>query len=77
MTQPKLTIAQLYPRQMNLYGDWGNVLTLKKRIEWRGIDVEVIEYHPGDDFAKVAQTADTGVTGWDWRFVCAFNLCFQ
>ncbi len=27
--------------------------------------------------AKVAQTADTGVTGWDWRFGCAFNLCFQ
>ena len=63
MTQPKLTIAQLYPRQMNLYGDWGNVLTLKKRIEWRGIDVEVIEYHPGDDFSGVAQTADILVGG--------------
>ena len=27
--------------------------------------------------AKAAQTADTGATGCDWRFVCAFNLCFQ
>ena len=27
--------------------------------------------------AKAAQTADTGVTGWDWRFGCAFSLCFQ
>ena len=63
MTQPKLTIAQLYPRQMNLYGDWGNVLALKKRIEWRGIDVEVIEYHPGDDFSGVAQTAEILVGG--------------
>ena len=27
--------------------------------------------------AKAAQTADTGVTGCDWRFVCALNLCFQ
>ena len=27
--------------------------------------------------AKIAQTADTGVTGWDWRFGCAINLCFQ
>ena len=27
--------------------------------------------------AKAAQTADTGATGWDWRFGCAFNLCFQ
>jgi hypothetical protein len=27
--------------------------------------------------AKVAQTANTGATGWDWRFGCAFNRCFQ
>jgi hypothetical protein len=27
--------------------------------------------------AKAAQTADTGATGWDWRFGCVFNLCFQ
>ena len=27
--------------------------------------------------AKAAQTANTGATDCDWRFVCAFNLCFQ
>ena len=27
--------------------------------------------------AKAAQTANTGATGWDWRFGCAFSLCFQ
>ena len=27
--------------------------------------------------AKAAQTAVTGATGWDWRFGCAFSLCFQ
>ena len=27
--------------------------------------------------AKAAQTADTGVTAWEWRFVCAINLCSQ
>ena len=27
--------------------------------------------------AKAAQTANTGATGCDWRFVCALNLCFQ
>ena len=59
----KLTIAQLYPRQMNLYGDWGNVLALKKRIEWRGIEAEIIEYHPGDDFEYIAQAADILVGG--------------
>lgn len=59
----KLTIAQMYPQQMNLYGDWGNVLTLKKRIEWRDTEVEVIDYNPGDDFAKIAKTADILVGG--------------
>ena len=27
--------------------------------------------------AKVAQTADTGATAWEWCFCCAFNPCFQ
>ena len=37
----KITIAQLYPRDMNLYGDWGNTLVLKKRLERRGFEVEI------------------------------------
>ena len=59
----RLVIAQLYPRQMNLYGDWGNVLALKKRLEWRGIETEVIEYNPGDNFIDIAQNADILVGG--------------
>lgn len=43
-----ITILQLYPHDMNIYGDWGNVLTLKRRLEWRGYTVEVIGYNPGD-----------------------------
>ncbi|RRD49023.1 type 1 glutamine amidotransferase [Arachnia propionica] len=48
-----IRIIQLYPRHMNLYGDQGNVLVLRKRLEWRGFDVEVIDHDPGDetDFA--------------------------
>ena len=44
----KIKIAQLYPRDMSLYGDWGNTLTLKKRLEWRGFTVEIIDHNPGD-----------------------------
>lgn len=33
---------------MNIYGDWGNVLTLKRRAEWHGYEVELLEYNPGD-----------------------------
>ncbi len=35
---PVLRIAHLYPDLLNLYGDKGNVLTLAKRLEWRGIE---------------------------------------
>ena len=45
-----ITILQLYPHDMNIYGDWGNVLTLKKRLEWRGFDVNLTEHNVGDAF---------------------------
>ncbi len=37
---------------MNIYGDYGNILVLKRRAEWRGYKVEVIDYNPGDNFPK-------------------------
>jgi len=40
----KITIGHLYPELLNLYGDRGNIQTLRKRLEWRGIDAEVREY---------------------------------
>jgi CobQ-like glutamine amidotransferase family enzyme len=35
---------------MNIYGDMGNVLCLKKRLEWYGYEPKVIEYNQGDTF---------------------------
>lgn len=37
---------------MNIYGDHGNMLVLKKRLEWSGYDVNVIEYNQGDAFPE-------------------------
>lgn len=37
----QLRIAHLYPEQMNIYGDRGNILTLVQRCRWRDIQVEV------------------------------------
>ena len=37
-----LRLAHLYPDQMNIYGDRGNVLTLGQRCAWRDIDLEVV-----------------------------------
>ena len=45
-----ITILQLYPRDMNIYGDWGNTLTLKRRLEWHGYTAVLAEYNPGDTF---------------------------
>jgi lipid II isoglutaminyl synthase (glutamine-hydrolysing) len=45
---PVLRIAHLYPKQMNLYGDRGNVLTLVKRVQWRGWQIELRTLDIGD-----------------------------
>lgn len=37
----ELTITHLYPDDMNLYGDLGNIITLKRRCELRGINVNI------------------------------------
>jgi len=36
-----LVIAHLYPLEMNIYGDTGNVIALTRRLQWRGLDVRV------------------------------------
>jgi CobQ-like glutamine amidotransferase family enzyme len=45
-----VVIAHLYPRDMNIYGDIGNVIALCRRLEWRGIDVEVRPVDVGNSF---------------------------
>ena len=52
MTERPLHLLHLYPRDMNIYGDMGNLLTLKRRAEWHGYEVKVINYNPGDVFPK-------------------------
>ncbi len=44
----KLTVHHLYADMMNLYGDRGNVISIKKRCEWRGIPVEVVDVGLGE-----------------------------
>ena len=46
----KIRILNLYPDEMNIYGDSGNVLTLTRRLQWHGYNPEVIFLHPGDSF---------------------------
>lgn len=44
----ELNICHLYPDVLNLYGDRGNVLTMKKRLEWRGVGCNVNELPLGE-----------------------------
>jgi len=44
-----LVLVHLYPREMNIYGDTGNVLVLRRRLEWRGLAVTVVPVSIGDD----------------------------
>jgi hypothetical protein len=44
----KISIAHLYPKLLNLYGDMGNIITLIKRCQWRGISVDFEEINIGD-----------------------------
>lgn len=52
MNDKSITILQIYSKDMNIYGDWGNVLVLKRRLEWHGITARVKEYNPGDAFPE-------------------------
>lgn len=46
-----LTIGHLYPDQLNLYGDRGNILALRQRCRLRGIELRVVGLGVGDALA--------------------------
>lgn len=50
----QITITHLYPNELNIYGDRGNIIALSKRLGWRGYGVKIEEVHPGHhyDFTK-------------------------
>jgi CobQ-like glutamine amidotransferase family enzyme len=49
-----LCLVHLYPREMNIYGDTGNVIVLRQRLHWRGRAVEVVAVQVGDDIPTQA-----------------------
>src|SRR5436853_1736573 len=55
VSEATLRIAHLYADEMNIYGDRGNILTLAKRAQWRGISVSVdpIGRGPAPDLSGV------------------------
>ena len=62
MRRIRLTIHHLYADMMNLYGDRGNVIAIKKRAEWRGLPVEVVDVGLGESI-KPTSSADLFLFG--------------
>ncbi len=56
----ELKICHLYPDVLNLYGDRGNILCMRRRLEWRGIGCEITELPLG---------ADDPLTDYDLFFI--------
>jgi len=50
MSLDGLRLLALYPEQMNIYADRGNILFLQRRCEWRGIPFAYAAAGPGDGF---------------------------
>lgn len=50
-----LTITHLYPDYLNLYGDTGNLIVLRRRCQWMGIDCTVNALTMGE----IAQSGQT------------------
>jgi lipid II isoglutaminyl synthase (glutamine-hydrolysing) len=48
----ELRLLALYPEQMNIYADRGNILFLKRRCEWRGIDFAYSSAGLGEEFDR-------------------------
>lgn len=49
-----LRLLALYPEQMNIYADRGNIVFLQRRCEWRGIGFEHATAGPGERFDSAA-----------------------
>ena len=51
---PGLRLLALYPEQMNIYADRGNVIFLQRRCEWRGLGFSYAASGPGESFDPAA-----------------------
>lgn len=50
MTKQVINVLQLYPKDMNIYGDHGNLLVIQRRLEWYGYEPRITHYNVGDSF---------------------------
>ena len=55
-----IRIVHLYPRELGINGDVGNVTALRRRAQWRGASAEVIGVGAGDALPADAHLVHVG-----------------
>ena len=68
---PEISILHMYPREMNIYGDYGNITALKKRTHWRGLGAKVFQLHIGGKITDETgnEVADKTISDFDIYFM--------
>ncbi len=57
---PPLRILHLFPRELGINGDVGNVTALVKRALWRGLEATVHRHDVGDEFVTAVDVIHVG-----------------
>ena len=62
----ELRICHLYPDVLNLYGDRGNLICMRRRLQWRGIDCHTEEAPIGSDldFSRFDEEDLSALENW-------------
>jgi len=60
MTSRQIHIVHLYPKEMNIYGDNGNVLVVAQRAKWHGVAVKVTKVGVGESLPVDADIVISG-----------------
>lgn len=45
---PTVRLCHLYPNELNIYADRGNIAVLRRRLQWRGLSIQITEAGPDD-----------------------------
>ena len=55
-----IVVLHLYPRELGINGDVGNVMALAKRAEWRGMSLTVVDHEIGAALPEVVHLVHVG-----------------
>ena len=71
----ELKICHLYPDVLNLYGDGGNIICMKRRLQWRGIDAAVTKMPIGSAQSLAGFDLFSSAAGRISSSRCCLRIC--